>query len=69
LAAVLCSYIALGKRLCSESFSPDGTKLVVLANCESDTGSYLETMNVDGTGLTRIPNTKGAHRASWGRQQ
>jgi hypothetical protein len=60
--------VARGKQLCSESFSPDGTKLLALANCESDTGSYLETMNVDGTGLTRIPNTRGAHRVSWGRQ-
>jgi serine/threonine protein kinase len=29
---------------------------------------YLLTMNVDGSDLTRIPNTKGAHWASWGRQ-
>jgi TolB protein len=58
--------VAPGRRLCSESFSPDGTKLLVLANCDSDTASYLETMNADGTALKRIPNTKGAHRASWG---
>jgi hypothetical protein len=55
-------------RFCAESFSPDGTKLLLLGNCESETDSYLLTMNVDGTGLKRIPNTKGAHWASWGRQ-
>jgi TolB protein len=60
--------LARGKQLCSESFSPDGTKLLVLGNCESETDSYLQTMNADGTGLKRIPNTTGAHWASWGRQ-
>lgn len=60
--------VARGKRLCAESFSPDGTKLLVLGNCASETDSYLLTMNVDGTGLKRIPNTIGAHWASWGRQ-
>jgi Tol biopolymer transport system component len=61
--------LARGKRLCSESFSPDGTKLLALGNCESDTDSYLLMMNLDGTGLKRIPNTKGAHWASWGTQR
>jgi Tol biopolymer transport system component len=58
--------LARGKRLCAESFSPDGAKLLVLGNCGSETDSYLLTMNVDGTGLKRIPNTIGAHWASWG---
>jgi hypothetical protein len=61
--------LARGKLLCAESFSPDSTKLLLLGNCESETASYLVTMNVDGTGLKRIPNTKGAHWASWGRQR
>jgi Tol biopolymer transport system component len=61
--------LARGKRLCSESFSPDGRKLLLLGNCESDRDSYLLTMNLDGTGLKRIPNTTGAHRASWGTQR
>ena len=55
-------------RFCAESFSPDGTKLLLLGNCESEADSYLLTMNADGTGLKRIPNTKGAHWASWGTQ-
>ena len=55
-------------QLCPGSFSPDGTKILVLGNCESETDSYLLTMNIDGSGLKRIPNTKGAHWASWGRQ-
>jgi Tol biopolymer transport system component len=61
--------LARGRPLCAESFSPDGTKLLVLGNCGSETDSYLLTMNLDGTGLKRIPNTKGAHWASWGRQR
>lgn len=60
--------LARGRNFCSESFSPDGSKILLLGNCESATGSYLRVMNVDGSGVTRMPNTKGAHWASWGRQ-
>ncbi len=55
--------------LCSDSFSPDGSQLLAVGNCASETNSYLVTMKLDGSGVTRIPNTKGAHWVSWGRQQ
>jgi hypothetical protein len=51
----------------SESFSPDGAQILGVGNCGgSAAGSYLVTVNVDGGGVTRIPNTRGAHLASPG---
>jgi TolB protein len=58
-----------GMNVCSESFSPDGKRILAVGNCDSDANTYLVTMNVDGSGVTRIPNTVGAHWASWGTQR
>ena len=55
-----------GKDYCSESFSPDGTKVLFIDHCsEGGVRSHLFTMNLDGTGVTRIPNLIG-HWVSWG---
>lgn len=51
---------------CSSSFSPDGTKILVIDNCASDTDTHLYTMNASGGALTLVRNGHGAHRASWG---
>ena len=55
-----------GNDYCSESFSPDGTKVLFVDHCsEGGVRSHLFTMNADGTGVTRISNLIG-HWVSWG---
>lgn len=55
-----------GTDYCSESFSPDGTKVLFINNCSTGgVSSNLLTMNLDGTDVKRIPNVHG-HWASWG---
>jgi TolB protein len=55
-----------GTDYCSESFSPDGTKVLFIDHCSTGgRRSHLLTMNVDGTGVKRIPHLLG-HWASWG---
>lgn len=55
-----------GTDYCSESFSPDGAKVLFIDHCSTGgRRSHLLTMNLDGTGIERIPNLRG-HWASWG---
>jgi Tol biopolymer transport system component len=55
-----------GTDYCSESFSPDGTKVLFIDHCSTGgVRSSLLTMNLDGTDVKRIPNVHG-HWASWG---
>jgi Tol biopolymer transport system component len=54
-----------GTDYCSESFSPDGTKVLFIDHCSTaGRRSHLLTMNLDGTGVERIANLPG-HWASW----
>jgi Tol biopolymer transport system component len=58
--------LARGGDYCSESFSPDGTKVLFIDHCSSHgVKSNLLTMNLDGTDVKRIPNVHG-HWVSWG---
>lgn len=58
--------LARGKDYCSESFSPDGTKVLFIDNCTTGgKKSHLYTMNLDGTGIERIPGLRG-HWVGWG---
>jgi Tol biopolymer transport system component len=55
-----------GTDYCSESFSPDGRKVLFIAHCsKGSTKGQLFTANLDGTGVKRIPNVFG-HWVSWG---
>lgn len=55
-----------GTNYCSDSFSPDGTKVVFIDHCDAGgTKAHVYTMNLDGTGVKRIPNLIG-HWVSWG---
>ena len=48
----------------ADAFSPDGTKIVYINN---STGAFqLYTMNLDGTGVTKLTDAKDAHWANWG---
>jgi Tol biopolymer transport system component len=51
---------------CSGSFSPDGTQILLIDNCDSDTETNLYTISTDGGTPTKVPNGHGAHRVSWG---
>jgi TolB protein len=58
--------LARGSDYCSESFSPDGTKVLFIDHCSTGgRKSHLLTMNLDGTGVERIQHLLG-HWASWG---
>jgi TolB protein len=47
-----------------DSYSPDGTKIAFVSN---RSGTYeIYTMNVNGTGVTRVIHRVEAHRAAWG---
>ena len=47
--------LARGNDYCSDSFSPDGTKVLYIDHCSTGgVKSRLFTMNLDGTGVTRI---------------
>jgi Tol biopolymer transport system component len=55
-----------GENYCSESFSPDGTKVIYIDHCDVGAAKgRLYTMSLDGTGVRRIPNVIG-HWVSWG---
>jgi Tol biopolymer transport system component len=55
-----------GHDYCSDSFSPDGTKVLFVDRCSTGgVRSHLFTINLDGTGVKRIPNLVG-HWVSWG---
>jgi TolB protein len=55
-----------GKDYCSESFSPDGTKILFIDHCSSGgAGARLFAMNLDGTEVKRIATING-HWVSWG---
>ena len=54
-----------GSDLCSESFSPDGTKVLFVEHCSQDGHWRLYTANADGTGVRPIAKLRG-HWASWG---
>ncbi|HZO50232.1 MAG TPA: hypothetical protein VFB26_08805 [Gaiellaceae bacterium] len=57
--------LARGHGYCSESFSPDGTKILFIDNCSSGgKKSHLFTMNLDGSGIARIPGLRG-HWVGW----
>ena len=54
-----------GSDLCSESFSPDGTKVLYVDHCSTGgVSSHLLTVNLDGTSVMRIPGLRG-HWVSW----
>jgi Tol biopolymer transport system component len=58
-----------GPDYCSESFSPDGTKVLFVDHCSTNgLRSHIYSMNADGTGVTRIPGLIG-HWVSWGAAQ
>ena len=49
-----------GTDYCSESFSPDGTKVLFIDHCGTGgVSSNLLTMNLDGTDVKRISNVHG----------
>jgi TolB protein len=58
-----------GPDYCSESFSPDGTKVLFIDHCsEGGVRSHIYSVNADGTGAMRIPGLIG-HWVSWGATQ
>jgi len=58
--------LVTGNDYCSDSFSPDGTKVLFIDHCsQGGVRSHLYTVNLDGTGVTKIPNLIG-HWVSWG---
>jgi Tol biopolymer transport system component len=54
-----------GSDLCSESFSPDGAKVVFVEHCSQDGHWRLFTANADGTDVKPMAQLRG-HWASWG---
>ena len=55
-----------GADYCSDSFSPDGTKVLYIDHCSmGGVKSHLFTMNLDGTGVKQVPHLIG-HWVSWG---
>ena len=49
-----------GPDYCSESFSPDGTKVLFIDHCsEGGVRSHIYSMNADGTAVKRIPGLLG----------
>jgi TolB protein len=51
---------------CSGSFSPDGTQILLVDNCDSDSDTHVYSMPADGGALTPVPNGQGVHRVRWG---
>lgn len=55
-----------GHNLCPESFSPDGTRIFLLGNCDSPTQSRLYVMSAGGGRPDAVPNGLGVHRLTQG---
>ena len=55
------------RNYCSGSFSPEGTQILLVDNCNSDANTNLYSMRANGGALTRVPKGHGVHRVSWGR--
>jgi Tol biopolymer transport system component len=55
-----------GHEYCSDSYSPDGTLILLLDDCFSDAGSVLFVMSAKGGAPRAIPHGRGAHKISWG---
>lgn len=50
----------------SPTWSPDGTKIAFVRSHSNDDDGEIDTVNVDGTGLTQVTNAPGANSPDWG---
>jgi TolB protein len=62
--AQLTSDTAAGVNNGADSWSPDGQQVVFISNRGGAYKTYW--MNVNGTGVTEIPNAEDGHLFSWG---
>ena len=52
-------------RIQSLAWSPDGSRLVVVAQARGQPAADVYTVRTDGTGLRRLTRNIGANSASW----